>query len=76
MSFVTVFLASCVLVGLGVAAMAVGSLLGRPVLRGGCGCGVASRGGDHESCGKCTRDTEPQTAGQVGSHHAAQDRKR
>jgi hypothetical protein len=52
--FLPVFVAVLVLLGLGVAAMAIGAMFRRPCLRGSCGgAAVTGPGGEKLSCGAC-----------------------
>jgi hypothetical protein len=47
-----VFLAALAIIGIAVAAMAIGVMMKRPCLRGSCG-GAAVTGGQKLSCGTC-----------------------
>jgi hypothetical protein len=54
MALLGTFLVAFVLIGLGVAAMAIGVVFRRPCLRGSCGGpGVTSPSGERLSCADC-----------------------
>jgi hypothetical protein len=64
MTFLPVFLLALVVIGAGVAAMAIGVMFKRPCLRGSCGGkAVTTADGASLSCATCPNRKRPAAAG-------------